>query len=47
MADEESPTKDYQESEQMEGEDPEEQGYDQEKNQIIGNLPDSNLAYIQ
>lgn len=51
MADEESPTKDMSQTEQEEGEgegdDLEEQGFDQENNQIIGNLSPEQLAYIQ
>lgn len=52
MADEESPQKDMSEGNMMEegegeGDDGEEQGFDQENNQIIGNLSPEQLAYIQ
>lgn len=50
MAEEESPEKEPPQSEPgMEGEDIdyEEQGFDQENNQIIGNLSPEQLQYIQ
>ena len=48
MAEEESPQKmDPAQSEPGDGEDHEEQGFDQENNQIIGNLNPDQLAIIQ